>query len=203
MNSQSVKPHYVPLLFQKFCKTSSISYANHFLQTFVRMLLGSQMSVILRSPDKMSSHPPLSVSEGNKTGPFPTPPQTPDLDMSPMSPMTTPPPFLTWSTQAKLRKHRSKPNYNSQKHLGPHGWRLPGRQVGLLHCLLCLPGERLPALQTQGLHPEQGVSGFTFYPEPEPQACLFWYTEDNTPQALSQNLLPICHHQPPPGSLWR
>lgn len=125
-------------------------------------------------------------SEGNTAVSFPPPPQTPDLDMSLVS---TPPPFPTLSTQTKQRKHRSEPNYNSQKHLGPRGRRLSGRQVRLLHILLRSPGERLPATQAQGLHPEQGVSGSTFYPEPEPQACPFWYTEDSTPRGLSQNLL--------------
>lgn len=118
---------------------------------------------------------------------FPIHPQTPDLDMSPV--ITLPHSSVNLS-QAKETPKQTKlqlPEAPGSSWGGAGG--LPGRQVGLLHILLCLPGEKLPATQAQGLHPEQGVSGSTFYLEPEPQACPFWYTEDSTPQGLSQNLL--------------
>lgn len=101
--------------------------------------------------------------------------------------MTTPSRFCSLSTQEKTlgQTKLQLPEAPGSSWGGTSwktGWTPP-------HSLVLRPGERLPATDAQGLPPEQGVSGSTSYPEPEPQACLFWYTENSMPQGLSQNHL--------------
>lgn len=155
------------------------------------MFLSSQMFVVLGSPANGILRPDIAClaqnisSEGSKTVPFPISPQTPD-----MSPVTTPFPLCSLSTQSRQKEDWGKTNYNSLRHLSSQGTRLPGRQLGLLFS--CRPGERLPATHAQGLHPEQGVSS--------PQHPRPWLvcsgTENGAPQGLFQNHLSAYSRKP-------